>query len=91
MGTETGRKQENIGHRAGYWAQGRRLGAKSRRVGVGRRLDARMQKYVYMTTPLKIAAKNAKMQQRTHVSTSALHFNKWKIQQGYLEWQGCGA
>ena len=32
-----------------------------------------------MTKPLKIAAKNAKMQQRNHVLTSALHQNKWRM------------
>ena len=41
-------------------------------------------KYVYMKTPLKIAAKNAKMQQRTHVLTSAFQRNKHTMQQGYL-------
>ena len=66
-------------------AQGRRLGAKRRRVGVGRRLDTRTQKYVYMTKPLKIAAKNAKIQQTTHVSTSASHRNNQTIQKSSLE------
>ena len=34
---------------------------------------------VYDNT-IKIAAKNEKMQQRTHVLASALHRNKWKMQ-----------
>ena len=66
-GQRWGANKDNRWHMEIVWVWGRRLVAKRRRVGVGRISDAHTRKYVYIITPLKIAAKDVKIQQRRHI------------------------